>query len=116
MKCIFLFLIKLSQTISYTISFHSFTIVQMSEITILTLKNHRLIELLIKKNFIGLKEYNFKVNNNEIKFKLDYLIGKNKIYEKLEDVEGDFNLVNVSYTNLSAKEEKEMETLLADKK
>lgn len=58
-----------------------------SEIHILTLQNERLFELLIKKNFVG--KYSLKKLDGEIELKLDYIIRKKLIQEKLKDAEGD---------------------------
>lgn len=87
-----------------------------TEISIKCLKNNRLVELLIKKYFNGIDANNFKIIDNKITFKLNYRIGHEKIHEKLTKCEGDYEIINIKYSNLTDEEEKELQSLSSKKR
>lgn len=91
----------------------------MSSVVILKIKNNkdnRIFELLIKKNFnIDSKDFKFE-EDNIITLKLNYRIGVKKVQEKLALLEGDFEVVKVSWPKLSDKESEELESLIKKRK
>lgn len=86
-----------------------------STIILKVINNKRLLELLIKKKFnVGDKDIKFE--DDRIVFKTNYKIGQIKIKEKLEEVEGDFEFIKVSWTKLNCREEEELNGLLKKRK
>lgn len=79
------------------------------------LNNKRLLELLIKKKF-NVSDKDIKFEEDKIVFKPNYKIGQIKIKEKLEEAEGDFEIIKVTWPNLNCREEEELTNLLKKRK